>query len=136
MSLPVNINEDDLEEIPFRFRDGQVHYYHRETDKVYSKSLFRSTCGTWSTSGYTNEIKFRYCHPEEYKKQQEELAKEAREEDNRRDEFMKRYKSIDEVLVQHVHQNGYLKLTNGLIKDIIENKFYWSKNSQKSKDFW
>jgi hypothetical protein len=37
------ITVNNLEEMPVRFRDGSIHYYHRKSGVVYTKSLFSNS---------------------------------------------------------------------------------------------
>ncbi|KKL25615.1 hypothetical protein LCGC14_2403540 [marine sediment metagenome] len=69
----------DLQEIPFRYRDGSVHYYHPETKQLYSWGCLDANQGWYHPSeSYSVRIIERYLHPEEYAEKVRQQNEETR----------------------------------------------------------
>ena len=51
------IEWDELEEIPLRFRDASIHYYHKKNDKVYSMYIRKEK---WYISPSAEDLRFQY----------------------------------------------------------------------------
>lgn len=88
-------DENRLEELPFRYRDGSIHFYDRTDDKFYSKSLFTYE---WVKCGFPGELRSRYLHPEEYEKHQrileEKYAQHAKQVKLKKIQYTNKIKSL------------------------------------------
>ncbi len=112
---------DDLEEVPFRFRDASIHFYHENTDSVYSRHI-RSA--KWHISSFAKSIKFRYTQPEAYDKQVEESNKRYAIDREKEREFAAQFLSVDEIIAKHKDKSGDVVLTKKFIDDMVANNRY------------
>lgn len=112
---------DDLEEIPFRFRDGSTHFYHPKSDKIYSFNNFKEI---WYNSSFANEIKFRYLEPEKYKQKQKEEQEKYDEEQIKYEEYVCQFKTTNKLLKEYSNDKFEILITKNFINDIIKNKLY------------
>lgn len=111
---------EELEEIPYRYRDGSIHYYHPKTNQVYSHSFLR---GNWYIAPFSKDLHLRYCDPEEYKRQQDEQRQRAREENKRLREYLAGYLTARELYDRYLSTDGQtMTINQDFIQDIIDNK--------------
>jgi len=106
-----SINE--LEELPWRVRDASVHYFHRKTDTVYSRSFYDDR---WYLASYRNNLRRQYLEHEEYKnppKKNNETFKE----------YESKFLSDSEVIQKHI-LNSNLVIDKLFINDLIQNRLF------------
>ncbi len=113
---------EELEELPFKFRDASDHFYHKNTNSVYSRYIYGDR--EWYISGFANEIKFRHTEPEAYAKQVEEGNKNYAIEREKEREFEAQFLSVDEIIAKHKDKSGDVVLTKQFIDDIVANHQY------------
>jgi len=112
---------DSLEELPFKFRDASKHFYHKTTDRVYSKNIFDYT---WYVSEFAESLKFRHTQPEAYAKKIEEDNKKYALEKKKEFDFQAQFLSVDEIVTKYKDESGNVILTSQFINEIIANHRY------------
>lgn len=120
-----NIPFNELDKIPFKFRDGSIHYYHPNSDKVYS--YLNSNNPYWYISPYSNEIKFRYTDPDGYRKYEQNKQRIHNEKEIKLQKIKNKYLSYDKLIQKHkitFNNEHILNLSKDFVDDVITNFLY------------
>jgi hypothetical protein len=123
-----SIKDEDLEELPVRFRDASIHYYNRKQGIFYSKSINRDE---WYISSACDQLLAFVTDDTEYKKRVK-TEKEIEQSVQKKIEKAKE----ENMLIDKLDTIKYI-LTKEFIDEIIKNYLYdlicFNNNYTKSK---
>lgn len=111
-------NKDELEKLPFVFRDASTHYYHKNTDKVYSYNYLHDY---WYISSYSEKLRLQHVNPKEYQDKQNRADIERKQEEEAYEKFCSQYSTIEDIIEKH-KENDRVIITQNFLGDIIDNK--------------
>ncbi len=119
-----NINSfDELEEIPIKYRDGSVHYYHPPSDKVVSLTFMRDK--EWYISDFAASLHFQYTQPQAYaEKKQAELI-EYLESAKKQIIFTSKFTSPKDIVSNYNNNYNKLHLVVDLINNALQNNAFY-----------
>jgi hypothetical protein len=122
-----DLSFDDLEDTEIKFRDASKHYYHPDTNQIYSYQFLGNT--KWYTCQWADSIKLQYTDPEKYEYQQkisiEYATKMYEEKENKLKEFISKYQTDEQIFKKHFDEKSqHIIVSKQLIDDIIDNKLY------------